>query len=93
MNLQQTVSEILKRKVTIEEAKDFAANQFGVLATYLKQKMNSWIEQLMPIVLEYRDSNEPLDGDEVDDLCKIIKAKINLLEGNITEEEYEKILG
>ena len=54
----------------------------------------SWIEQLMPIIEEYRDgSNEPLDGDAVDDLVKIIKAKINLQEGNITEEEYNEILG
>ena len=45
--------------------------------------MESWIEQLLPIIEEYRggavsfdyDENEPLDGDEVDDLCKIIKAK------------------
>ena len=63
--------------------------------------MESWIEQLLPIIEEYRggavsfanDENEPLDGDEVDDLCKIIKAKINLQEGNITEQQYNEILG
>lgn len=58
--------------------------------------MESWIEQLLPIIEEYKgsaDENEPLDGDEVDDLCKIIKAKINLHEGNITQEEYDEILG
>jgi hypothetical protein len=63
--------------------------------------MNNWIEQLLPIIEEYRgsavsfanDENEPLDGDEVDDLCKIIKAKINLQEGNITEQEYNELLG
>ena len=63
--------------------------------------MESWIEQLLPIIEEYRggavsfdyDENEPLDGDEVDDLCKIIKAKINLHEGNITEQQYNEILG
>ena len=57
--------------------------------------MESWIEQLLPIIEEYRggavsfasDENDPLDGDEVDDLCKIIKAKINLHEGNITQKE------
>ena len=53
----------------------------------------SWIEQLLPIIAEYKDgSDEPLDGDEVDRLCHIIKAKINLHEGNITEAEYEKCL-
>lgn len=56
--------------------------------------MESWIEQLQPIIDEFKDGNdEPLDGDEVDKLAKIIKAKINLQEGNITEKEYEEILG
>ena len=63
--------------------------------------MESWIEQLLPIIEEYRggavsfanNENEPLNGDEVDDLCKIIKAKINLHEGNITEQQYNEILG
>ena len=56
--------------------------------------MESWIEQLLPIIKEYKDSDsEPLTGDEVNDLCKIIKVKINLHEGNLTQEEYDKILG
>ena len=63
--------------------------------------MESWIEQLLPIIEEYRggavsfanDENEPLNGDDVDNLCKIIKAKINLHEGNITEQQYNEILG
>ncbi len=56
--------------------------------------MNSWIEQIQPIIDEYKDGSqdEPLDGDDVDELCKILKAKINLQEGNITPEEYEEIL-
>jgi len=56
--------------------------------------MENWIKQLLPIIEEYKDSNnEPLDGDEVDDLVEIIRAKINLQGGNITEEEYNEILG
>lgn len=55
--------------------------------------MNNWIEQLMPIINEYKDgNNEPLDEDAVFDLCYIIRAKINLQEGNITEAEYEELL-
>ena len=50
--------------------------------------MESWIEQLLPIIEEYRggavsfanDENEPLDGDEVDDLCKIIKTNMKILD-------------
>ncbi len=53
-----------------------------------------WLTFLLPIIEEYKEgSNEPLDGDEVDRLCEIIKAKINLQEGNITRQEYEDILG
>ena len=56
--------------------------------------MKNWIEQLLPIIEEYKSgSDEPLDGDDVDDLLKIIKAKINLQEGNITEQEYNELLG
>lgn len=55
--------------------------------------MNNWIEQLLPIIAEYKNgSDEPLDDDSVDRLCHIIKAKINLHEGNITEAVYESIL-
>ena len=56
--------------------------------------MKKWIAQLLPILEEYKDGNleEPLDGDGVDDLCRIIKAKINLHEGNLTNSEYEQIL-
>lgn len=52
---------------------------------------------LSEIIWEYRgggyEDNEPLDGDAVEDLVGILKAKINLFEGNITQEEYNKILG
>jgi hypothetical protein len=55
--------------------------------------MKSWINQLLPIINEFKDGDdEPLDGDAVDVLVNIIRAKINLHEGNITEEEYNKIL-
>lgn len=37
MNLQQTASKILGKEVTIEEAMQFANDQFGILATYLRK--------------------------------------------------------
>lgn len=55
--------------------------------------MNLTLEQ---IILEYKDDyndNVPLDRDEVNDLIRILRAKINLHEGNITQEEYDEILG
>ena len=62
----------------------------------------SWMDlTLREIIEEYRggavsfaeDENLPLTADEVYDLAHIIKAKINLQEGNITKEEYEQLLG
>ena len=56
--------------------------------------MKNWIDQLMPIRNEFMDgcTDEPMDGDDVDELCKIIKAKLNLQEGNIDEKRYNEIL-
>ena len=52
-----------------------------------------WVELLQPIIDDFKDisfgePDEPLDGDGVDSLVEIIKAKINLMQGNITEDEY-----
>jgi len=52
-------------------------------------KNDWWIKQIIPLINEYKcGSEDPLDGDEVDNLCNIIKAKINLHQGNITEKEF-----
>ena len=49
----------------------------------------AWLDELQNIIDSYKDGNdEPLDGDEVERLVLHIKAKINLMEGNITEHEY-----
>ena len=53
-----------------------------------------WLNMsILEIIEEYKDGdNTPLYGDEVYRLTQIIKAKINLREGNILEEEYEQEL-
>ena len=51
--------------------------------------MSSWLEQLEPIIEEYADGGGPLDRGDVDRLVEIIKAKVNLHQGNITEAESE----
>jgi len=54
---------------------------------------NNLIDYLLIIRNMYMDnSTEPMDGDDVDELCKIMKAELNLNEGNITEEEYNEIM-
>ena len=49
-------------------------------------------EEIRKIIKEYKDENdEALDGDEVDRLVEHIRNKINFFEGNLTEEEYNKL--
>jgi hypothetical protein len=38
MTLTQTVTNILNKRVTDEEAKLFALNNFGILASYIRNK-------------------------------------------------------
>lgn len=55
------------------------------------KRVIGWLDlTLLEIIEEYKGgSDEPLDGDDID----IIKAKIDLQEGNITYDEYDAIIG
>ena len=45
------------------------------------------------IIQTYKDgSPEPLDGDETERLAHIVLAEMDLIEGNITNEEYNERL-
>lgn len=46
MNLSKTVEAILGRPVTLEEAKDFANDQFGMLSAHLRQRPKSYYPAL-----------------------------------------------
>lgn len=51
-------------------------------------------EALYEILDVYTNENwgkEPLDCDEVDKLTEFLRAKLNLINGNITQEEYNKL--
>ena len=50
----------------------------------------SWIEQLRPIIKDFKGSNnEALTHQEVERLSLIIRLKIDLEEGNITKKDLE----
>lgn len=50
-------------------------------------------KELQDILEIYKqDSKEPLDSDEIDKLCNIIKLQLNLIEGNIDYKEYMEAL-
>lgn len=53
--------------------------------------MKNWITQLEPIINEYGEGGK-LTLEDVNELVHIIRAKINLQQGNITEDQYERNL-
>jgi len=55
------------------------------------KKMN-FFDELIDIIKLYKDGNEDaLDGDEVDKLTEHLRNQINLIEGNITNDEFDKL--
>ena len=69
-----------------------------ILNNLLRQAMKagshkSWIEQLRPIIKDFKGSNnEALTHQEVERLSLIIRFKIDLEEGNINEIGMEDTL-
>jgi len=50
----------------------------------------SWIEHLRPIIKEFKNGgNDPLTPQEVERLSMLIRFKIDLEEGNISNEDLE----
>ena len=68
------------------------------LNNLLRRKMKvssdkNWIEQLRPIIKEFKEGNNvPLRPEEVERLSLIIRFKIDLEEGNINEVGIEDTL-
>jgi len=55
--------------------------------------MNSWIDQLRPIIKEYKDGDDsPLTPEEVERIALIIRFKIDKEEGNISAEDIESAM-
>ena len=53
----------------------------------------SWIEQLRPIIKDFKEgNNEPLSLEEVERLSLIIRFKIDLEEGNLNNIKMEDIV-
>ena len=50
----------------------------------------SWIDHLKPIIKEFKNgSNDPLIPQEVERLAMLIRLKIDLEEGNISNKDLE----
>lgn len=57
-----------------------------------KGEFDNSLYEILDIYTEYNWENEPLDEDEVDILVNLLRIKLNLINGNITKEEYNKLL-
>ena len=52
--------------------------------------MKDWITQLLPIIKEFKDGDDTsLDSEEVEKLSLIIRLKIDVHQGNISDKELE----
>ena len=52
--------------------------------------MKNWITQLLPIIEEFKDGDDTsLDSEEVEKLSLIIRLKIDVHQGNISDKELE----
>ncbi len=75
------INDDVLKYITIETEKGIKDNQ-------------EYDKALYEILDEYTNENwenETLDGDEVDRLTEFLRAKLNLINGNITQEEYNKL--
>ena len=63
---------------------------FNKIKEKLSTSDKSWIEQLRPIIKDYKDGGiKPLTSQEVERLTLIIRLKIDLEEGNISKKDLE----
>ena len=52
--------------------------------------LKHWITQLLPIIEEFKDGDDTsLDSEEVEKLSLIIRLKIDVHQGNISDKELE----
>jgi ribosomal protein S6 len=69
-----------------------------VMVEESEEKELMFEDELYSILDKYNDGGidwreEPLDGDDVDRLVEHLRNELNLINGNITEEEYEELEG
>lgn len=66
----------IKTKEAIQNDTEYDSLLYKILDVYTD---NSW-------------EDDPLDEDEINGLVEFLKLKLNLINGNITEKEYNKLL-
>lgn len=88
MNLQQTMSKIAHRDLTLDEAKDFCNDQFGMVAAYLYENLPDNYKAaiigehftLSTIEAELADI-KAFDDAGAADLARVLELAIKQIEG------------
>ena len=88
--------DLLGKLYSIEDKRQYKCKEVSEYIDRLQgiKDNQEYDEALYEILDEYTNKNwenEALDGDEVDRLTEFLRAKLNLINGNITQEEYNKL--
>ncbi len=87
MTLQETVSKIVGKEVTIEFAMEFANNQFGLLATYLREKAEISVDKAKDtLVILYVNPKEKTMDFPKDKIKEWLKARTKSKEAKVIIE-------
>lgn len=93
-------TDLLCKLYRIEDKRQYKCKEVSEYIDRLQgiKDNQEYDEALYEILDEYTNENwenEPLDSDEIDSdrLTEFLRAKLNLINGNITQKEYDKILG
>lgn len=90
-----TIRELLE---DADEIKELYSNTLKQLLEYKENKnkqphkFSTLLYTLLDDYTENTWQDEPLDADEVDKLVEILKLQLNLINGNITQDEYNTML-
>lgn len=77
-----------KRQYKCKEVSEYIDRLQGIKDN---QEYDEALYEILDVYTNENWGNEPLDGDEVDRLTEFLRAKLNLINGNITQEEYNKL--
>ena len=88
--------DLLCKLYSIEDKRQYKCKEVSEYIDRLQgiKDNQEYDEALYEILDEYTNKNwgnEPLNSDEVDRLTEFLRAKLNLINGNITQEEYNKL--
>lgn len=54
--------------------------------------MRNYPHKIIDSIRDWCGHDEPLDGDEVDEIIEVLRAALNYNQGNLTRTEYEEIV-